>query len=363
MSSRTVLTGYVTWMAALAVASFAMPEQHLYIWAALGISCVAAMLVGVRRNRPRRSAPWFLLAGAAGCLVLGDFTADLLVQVFHQPDPFPSIADVFYLTMYPLVAAGMVGLYRLGVVRRDLSGVLDALSLTAGVFLLTWVFLIGPYVENPDLSGVQKVISIAYPLGDLLGLAAGASLVASMRATPALRLLAVGGIGLLADIAYGIIQINGTWQVGTPVDLGWIAFYVCWGAAALHPSMRELTEPKVLRRGDERVGRLVLLGLACLIAPAVLLVEVLTGDVHDGLTIAVLSAVLSIWCWSALVALLVHQRAVDRERGLRTAGAALLTATDPEEVSTVVTEAVTSFSAWPTASDRTGRREAPDRRA
>ncbi len=52
--------------------------------------------------------------------------------------------------------------------------------------------------------------------------------------------------------------------------------------------MRELTEPKVLRRQTERLRRLVLLGLACLIAPAVLLIEVLTGDVHDGLTIAVL---------------------------------------------------------------------------
>ncbi len=245
--------------------------------------------------------------------------------------------------MYVLIAAGMVGLYRLGVVHRDAAGVLDALTLTAGITLLTWVYVIGPYVKNPELAGLQKAIYIAYPVGDLLVLAVGASLVASMRATSALRLLAAGGVGLLcSDIAYGILQLNGTWRVGTPVDLGWIALYVCWGAAALHPSMRELTDPKVMRRETERRWRLVLLGLACLIAPAVLVVQVLMGDVRDGLPIAVLSALLSVLVLVRLGrAIAVHQRAVERERGLRRAGAALLTATDPGEVSRVVREAVT----------------------
>jgi Flp pilus assembly protein TadB len=101
------------------------------------------------------------------------------------------------------------------------------------------------------------------------------------------------------------------------VDLGWIAFYVCWGAAALLPSMRELTEPKVLRRRHERLRRLVLLGLACLIAPAVLLIEVLTGNVHDGLVIAVLSAVLSVLVLVRLGRAVRIQRAsVERERAL-----------------------------------------------
>jgi diguanylate cyclase (GGDEF)-like protein/PAS domain S-box-containing protein len=329
-------------MALLAVANFALPNQHVFIWTAIGASSAAAILVGVRRNKPRRAGPWFLLAGAVACLIAGDLTADLLIRVFHQQDPFPSVADLFYLTMYLLIAGGMAWLYRLGVVRRDAAGVLDALTLTTGVLLLSWVYLIGPYVENPDLTGLEKAISIAYPLGDVLGLAVGASLVASMRATPALRLLAVGGVGLLvADIAYGIIQLNGTWRVGTPVDLGWITFYVCWGAAALVPSMRELTEPKVLPRRHERLRRLVLLGLACLIAPAVLLIEVLTGNVHDGLVIAVLSAVLSVLVLVRLGRAVRIQRAsVERERALRRAGAALLSATDASGVSTVVTGAV-----------------------
>jgi PAS domain S-box-containing protein len=342
VSARGLLTRYTVWMLILTVANFALPSQHVFIWTAIGLSSVAAIVYGTIRNAPRRRSPWLLLALAVLCLIVGDLTADVLIRVFDQPDPFPSIADVFYLAMYVLIALGMIWLYRLGTVRRDAAGVLDALTLTTGVFLLSWVYLISPYVANPDLTLLQKTISIAYPLGDIAILAAGASLVASMTATPALRLLAIGGIGLLAaDIAYGLIQLHGAWTVGTPVDLGWIAFYAGWGAAALHPSMRELTEPKVMLRRDERLRRLVLLGLACLIAPAVLLIESMTGQVHDAAVIAACAAALSVLVLVRLARAVGIQRlAVDRERGLRQAGAAMLLTTDVSSVSTVVTDAV-----------------------
>jgi PAS domain S-box-containing protein len=342
MSVRGLLTRYMAWMLILAVAVFLFPSLYLFIWTAIGLSSVAAILAGTWRNSPRKRAPWVLLAAAVLCLVAGDLWADLLVWVFKVTDPFPSLADVFYLTMYGLIAVGMIGLYRLGVVRRDIAGLLDALMLTSGVALLSWVYLIGPNVEKADLTLLQKSITIAYPLGDIMILAVGASLVASVRATPAVWLLALGGLGLLAsDIAFGLIQLHGTWRVGTAADLGWILFYACWGAAALHPSMRKITEPAIVRRPEEQLGRLVPLGLASLIAPTVLFVEFSTGEVHDGAMIAVLSAVLSILVLVRLGrAIRVHRLAVIRERALRTAGAALLVATDVPTVSTVVADAV-----------------------
>ena len=266
------------------------------------------------------------------------------VLIYLNATPFPSLADLFYLLMYLLFAAGMVGLYRLGVVRRDAAGVLDALTLTSGVALVSWVLLIVPYVTNPELTVLEKVISASYPLGDLLVIATGASLVVSMRPTPALRLLAIGGVGLLAsDIAYGYIQLHGEWRVGTLVDLGWVAFYLCWGLAALHPSMRQLTEPKLLREREEGAwpGRLVLLGLASLIAPAVLAVEALTTGVQDALAIAVFSAALSTLVLIRLYrAARSQRRSVLRERALRRAGAELLSTTNVDDVSAVVTRAV-----------------------
>ena len=177
--------GWAAWMLALAAFSFVLPDLHFLFWTALAASSVAAMLVGIRRNRPRRAGPWFLLAAAVACLLIGDVTAEALARFFDQPDPFPSVAEIPYLLMYVLIAAGLVWLYRLGVVRRDMAGVLDGLTLTAGVALITWVYLIGPYVENPDLTLLEKIISIAYPLGDILVLAASrrSDVVARVEAT------------------------------------------------------------------------------------------------------------------------------------------------------------------------------------
>ncbi len=155
----------------------------------------------------------------------------------------------------------------------------------------------------------------------------------------------MGGIGLRAsDVVYGIIQLNGAWRVGTPVDLGWVAFYVGWGLAALHPSMRQLTEPKVIRHPRDRIARLIWLGVASLIAPTLLAIEVLSGAVQDGLAIAVLSAVLSILVLTRLGhALRVQRRSFRRERALRRAGAALLSATNAEEVSRLVADAASQL--------------------
>src|SRR6185369_15572873 len=85
----------------------------------------------------------------------------------------------------------------------------------------------------------------------------------------------------------------------------------------------------------------VLLGLSSLIAPTVLLVEVLRHDVTDGAVIALSSAALAVLVLVRLSgAIAVHRRVVERERRLREAGGRLLTANDPDEVTAVVTEAV-----------------------
>ncbi|MEA3055596.1 MAG: hypothetical protein QOD30_1028, partial [Actinomycetota bacterium] len=81
------------------------------------------------------------------------------------------------------------------------------------------------------------------------------------------------------------------WHGRNPVDAGWIVFYVGWGAAALHPSMRELSvrSPAASRAN---VRRLALVCSAALIPPAVLFVQQALGPVHDAAAIALTGAVL-----------------------------------------------------------------------
>ncbi|MBT8225981.1 MAG: EAL domain-containing protein [Dactylosporangium sp.] len=263
-------------------------------------------------------------------------------MVRGEPNPYPSPADVVYLAMYPLMTMGLYGLVRSGARNRDRIGLLDSLTLTSAVALFSWVFLISPYIGDPSLAPIQKTVSIAYPIGDVLVLAMMARLVTMSRNTVSVTLLTVGGVCLLAtDIVYGLLQVSGLWQIGTPIDLGWVVSYAAFGAAAIHPSMRRLTEPRLLATRAASGPRVLLLALSSLIPPALLFMEAIRGSVRDGVVIAVLSAMIFMLVHSRLWAVVeLHRRASGRERALREAGAALVVATELEQVASAVRIAV-----------------------
>jgi diguanylate cyclase (GGDEF)-like protein/PAS domain S-box-containing protein len=340
--SRLLTVLFGAWMAVLTVLYYLFPSWHMIIWGAIGLSSASAVAVGVLVHRPRRRLPWLLLCAALLTFGGGDATYSIMNDLLGMENPFPSFADVFYLAMYPLLAAGLLGFIRLRSGGHERGSLLDAVTLTAGLGLLSWIFLIAPYVRDDSLTFLERLTSVAYPLGDVLTIATLARLLTGGRRMPAVSLLGLGVGGLLiADVLYGLIQINGDWHVGGPVDLGWALFYAAWGAAALHPSMVRLTEPTVLVTTEVGNRRLVLLGGASLIAPAVLLIESINGPVRDAPVIAVLSGVLFLLVLARLAGVVAtHRQAVARERGLREAGAALVSATDLAEVTGAVRQAV-----------------------
>ena len=80
--------------------------------------------------------------------------------------------------------------------------------MTLGLALLSWVVLIAPYLHDDALTLVAKLVSIAYPLGDILLLAAAIRLaVDAGRRQPAFYLLAPSIVALLVtDFAYGLMH-------------------------------------------------------------------------------------------------------------------------------------------------------------
>ena len=165
----------------------------------------------------------------------------------------------------------------------------------------------------------MRLTAAAYPLGDVLVLAMLAHLWGSggLRHTAG-KLLAIGAFGTLAsDSLYGLANLHPSWawHDGNPVDLGWIIFYTCWGAAALHPSMRALSEPRPARPPGTSRARLVLLATVSLIAPAVLLVETALGKPIDAQVIAVVAGVMFLLVLLRMAGLVqAHQQAVTRRR-------------------------------------------------
>ncbi|WP_395359091.1 aminotransferase class I/II-fold pyridoxal phosphate-dependent enzyme [Streptomyces sp. YH02] len=331
---------YLLIVAALTAAYLEFPARHTVLWALIGLGGVAAILVGVHLHKPARRWPWLVLAAANLAFVGGDTAYNALEAFFGQTRPFPSVADALYLATYPLFAIGLFGFIRYRAVGRDLGVVLDALILTSGLALLSWVNLITPLARSEDMSWIEKAISIAYPLGDVLMLAMLARLlVPGGLRSRSVQLLTLGTCGILAsDVIYGTLQLRGTWQVGTPWDLGWVVFFTAWGLAALHPSMTGLTEraPEPAPHVAER--RLALLAGASLVAPALLLFQSLRDDRdQDIAVIAIFSALMFLLVLARLWGMMNdHGKAEARERSLRTAAASLVAALSPREVAGAV---------------------------
>jgi diguanylate cyclase (GGDEF)-like protein/PAS domain S-box-containing protein len=292
---RSAWRWYLLVSTGLAVAYFALPpaQAKLIAWPAIGWSSAAAMLVGIRLHRPAGRQAWYLLAAGVATFVIGDNLFSGSEFLLHKTPSFPSHVDVVYLLVYPLLIAGLVLLVRKRTPGRDLPSFLDACIITVGVGLVSWVLLIVPYFRSADMSWIERLTAIGYPLGDVALLAVAVRLVVgSGRRPPAFWLLAGSVVSLLvADALYGFMNLAGTWHEHNPVDLGWIVFYVGWGAAALHPSMQELSvrSPAASRAN---VPRLVLVCSAALIPPAVLFVQQALGPIHDGAAIALTGGLL-----------------------------------------------------------------------
>jgi diguanylate cyclase (GGDEF)-like protein/PAS domain S-box-containing protein len=342
MKPRARLRAVPLWQAYLAAGALICA---LYVWVPpfagsgpvfnlLGLSPVVAILVGLKRHRPASAGPWRWFALGFLLFWAGDLYTYSYPRLLGHEVPFPSLGDGAYLIVYPALMAGLLILVRRRNPERDRAGAIDSLIMTVGLALVSWIALIQPSLRDGELSTVAKLVSIAYPVGDILLLAAAIRLaVDAGTRRPAFYLLASSIVALLAtDFAYGLVTLAGAYHGQVWLDVGWISFYLLWGAAALHPSMRELEHAAPDRTPRLTLLRLVLLTCASLMAPLIALLQVI--DNADDRLVVNCAAILLFGLVVARMAGLVRQqeRSVARERILSAAGADLVAATSREDI-------------------------------
>ena len=159
---------YLAVMAPIAVAYLAGPLKAGPVFNVIGFSGVVAIVAGVRMHRPAARVAWYLIAVGLALFISGDVLAYNYRALFGGALPFPSIADPVYLSVYPVTVAGLLLLIRRRNPGRDWASLIDATIVTIGLALLSWVFLIAPYAHDHTLPLGTKLVSIAYPLADIL---------------------------------------------------------------------------------------------------------------------------------------------------------------------------------------------------
>jgi diguanylate cyclase (GGDEF)-like protein len=346
LTSRRLLAGYAAVMALLVAAHYAFAGLRTQTAGLIGLCGGVAILIGVARNRPARLAPWLLLAAANLSSVAAELSLHVVTLLSDGTVPFPSFADAIFLAEYPLSLAGLLLFVRSRSTGRDWSGWIDGLCLAVGLGLLSWLFFLELDTADPVLSWLQRSVAFAFPLGDVLILLALSRLLAPGTVRGAsIWLLTVGTLGGAAsDVVYDLLSYTDRHAEALMIGLGWIVCYIAWGAAALHPSMTELTR----RDGDEQPDpsplAMAMLLLASLIPPVFLFVRSFIR--HDGpdSVIAVACALLFVLMFTRLWDLAASgRRGLVRERTLRMASAALASAGSVAEVAAAVRDAAVAL--------------------
>ncbi|WP_433210435.1 putative bifunctional diguanylate cyclase/phosphodiesterase [Dactylosporangium sp. CS-047395] len=288
---------WVVWLlvGGLAAASYPLLPRMSWpssaIYEVVGFGSLIMVLLGLRWHRPARPEVWYLLGAGLAMWALGDVAYGL---IYHQRGtvPYPSVTDFFYLGAYVPLALGLWRLLRAH--GRDKTGLIDAGITASGSGLLFWVFVVQPLADARGVPLLDRTLALASPLADVILLVLLARLLTGRTArTPSYRLL-VGSMALMcaADVAFTVLATRTAVPEGL-IQAGWLMSYATLGAAALHPSMRTLTEPSGAAGPTLSRGRLAVLAVCSLIAPVLLLAQGVAGVEHmDWLAIGAVAVVL-----------------------------------------------------------------------
>lgn len=275
LSSRQLLVVCGTLLAVSLVVPTGELQDVVYgVAAAIGI---AAVVVGAQRHRPEGARGWYLMALGLAVWFLHDlvYTAVELTG----GDPFLGLPNFLALAGYPLLFAGFVLVDPTGTRTAGRTNLVDSLLITCAVGVPIWAFVVGPRLSESD-PGAQ-VVTAVFALADVMLVAIIAQVAFAARSRcPSAWMLC---LSLLSFVAGDVIYLGAS---GTPtaqladalLDGLWIAGYALWGAAALHPSMRMLSQRHVARDSTVSLTRLFVVSGALGVSVLVLVVGRAPGE-------------------------------------------------------------------------------------
>ncbi|WP_106319163.1 putative bifunctional diguanylate cyclase/phosphodiesterase [Actinoplanes italicus] len=243
----------------------------------IGLLSALAVLAGVRWHRPGRAVAWVLFSTGLILSVCGDVAWWYLKNILHV-EPYPSVADVFYLVSYLPLIGGLLLLLRWWR-GGESGGLIDASMAAVGLSLVLWVFVLHPVASDDSVSMLERIVSTAYPALDLLLLVMVARLLTGGGArTRSADLLGVSmGLLLVADVGFSVASLHFDYE-GRALDWGWLLSYVLTASAALHPSMAAPAGRESFEVPRSNRVRTVMLGGCAVLAPTLLFIPSIGAD-------------------------------------------------------------------------------------
>ena len=190
---------------------------------------LAAMWACARRARRTERGSgrlaWWLLAASQASWALGTMTWSIYEVGLGVDVPFPSLADLGFLITVPLAAAGVLAFP--GAPRKIYSRMrtlMDGMIIGGSLLFVSWATVLGPTYRAGADSLLHQILSLAYPLGDVV-IVAAVVFVAARAARGARASLVLVGLGVLilglTDSTFIFLDLRGAYATGSLIDVGW----------------------------------------------------------------------------------------------------------------------------------------------
>jgi diguanylate cyclase (GGDEF)-like protein len=168
---------------------------------------------------------WLALMVALLTNVLGNVVYTLVIARM-EVEPYPSLADFFYLASYPALYVAIIGLLRARVRRFPASMWLDGLVGGFGAAAVAVAVLLAPSLEATGGDPAAVAVNLAFPVADVLLLALLVAVGAMLGVRTEPSLLLVGGglvFFLIGDIVFLDLIARDVYVEGGVLDLSWLA--------------------------------------------------------------------------------------------------------------------------------------------
>lgn len=175
-------------------------------------------------RRTRRA--WLIITCAFAATAIGEvYSVAIEIRTGDIP-PFPSFADVLFISFYPCMLLGLLSFPFLRHNRAERARLwLDVAVVMVSMGMLVWYILLQPLASASYPGTLEVILTISYPVGDL-ALLFGITVVLLNRPPPDSRgalLILVTGLAILdiADIIYVYQQIHNEYEAANWLDTAW----------------------------------------------------------------------------------------------------------------------------------------------
>lgn len=230
--------------------------------AALGGLSLVAALLGFQRHRP----PFFVFA--ASMTSLAGFAVALIAETQSSN---PETIEIIHLIALVVVAVGLLRFYQSNAIARRSRVFVDGIIVAMGSWLVTWILLVQPAIENQTSSSLTTVRALV--MGTAVVVLFLFALVVFAQATSSTSLIffacaitsALAGV-ILREVSFA----DNVSLSDTQYSLPFLLAAAFTGSAFLHPTSRALTSHRSTRTTTPLMYRFVTITTA-LIVPVFLL--------------------------------------------------------------------------------------------